>query len=101
MNTTHMAKTKKQMTIEEHIEIGKRLKAIDVEYLDIYNQICRTYGKSCRSAKLARTQAQTMSSSCKIRCELDDTVAQETSLHDWHKYQYGNIYMGGDYHGKE
>jgi len=93
-----MPKKLTPLTIKEHVELGNRLKAIEKEYLEIYNKVAHAYGKSSRAGKLLWTQAQSFAPSVKIRCEMDNIVANETTLEEWNKNRYGNIYMGGDYY---
>lgn len=87
-----MPRKLKTLTLEEHIEVGKRLKNIQKEYMELENIISYAYGKNHPVVNLLRSQKNKINSVC---FKMDNEVAKETPLSEWDKHQCGYIYMGG------
>lgn len=82
-----------KMSIAEHIEMGKKVKLIQELSYQILDKVSRSYGKSCRAAKLAERMVKIS----KFVHEMDVLVIRETTYKEWNDKGYGRIYLGGEY----
>lgn len=85
-----MPKKHTGLTIEEHKELGNKIKQLKQLRYEIINTVWGAYGKSCRAGIAARSviKVDTL-----IR-ELDNIVCRETTKEEWDQNGYSQIYYG-------
>jgi hypothetical protein len=79
----------KKMTVEEHNEIGKKLKAIMKLQDDVYKEVVTAFGKTSRPAIFLR---RFMGKVDDVRTELDSELARVTTREEWDQNGYSGIY---------
>lgn len=84
-----MPKKHSGLTIEEHKQIGIKMKQLDEIHREILKSIWTAYGKSSKCGQAVRSIVRLGT----FQTEMDNIVCRETSVKEWQKNDYGRIYF--------
>lgn len=91
-----MGKRKKGLTLEEHIELGAKMKRLNKELREVANTIISAYGKTSQAGSRSLRAVTGVTIIDKLCVDMDNIVVRETDRREWDSNGYGWIYMGGD-----
>ena len=84
-----MPKKHKGLTIEEHKELGIKIKQLKSLQSEILNIVQHAYGKSSRAGVAVRSIVKVDI----LAREMDNCLARETTIEEWRETRCGGFYF--------